>query len=329
MHREFCTLFDSNYLIKFVAMHQSLLARRDDFRITAFCFDEYAEHMLQRLQLPCVETVALAALEAHDQALLSTKAERTAVEYCWTATPALPLFMLEVQPALPEITYIDADLMFFADPEPLFEEMGKASILITPHRYPPLYRHHEIHGRYNVQFLTFRNDDRARTALGWWHDRCIEWCYNRLEDGKLGDQKYLDDWPARFPGVHELRHKGGGLAPWNLVGHQVRSVGSEILVDDDPIIFFHYHKVRLHSDSTYSWRAPGFKISGAHRQLLYEPYFRALARARALINAVEPGFAAGVERPPRARDRLRMARIEMVERMIILVPVLSRMRGSG
>src|SRR4051794_31878328 len=122
MHREFCTLFDSNYLFKAVAMHESLLRHCPDFTLTAFCFDERAQRTIDALELPSLRTVSLAELEAADPELHSTKTDRTAVEYCWTATPALPLHMFRTRPEIDEVTYLDADLMFFADPEALFDE---------------------------------------------------------------------------------------------------------------------------------------------------------------------------------------------------------------
>jgi hypothetical protein len=315
--REFCTLFDSNYLIKAVAMYRSLERSSPSFHLTAFCFDDLAEELLGELGLEHLSVVTLRELEAHDPVLLSTKSDRTPVEYCWTATPALSLYMFETRKDLDEITYLDADLLFFSDPEQLFEEMGDASVLITPHRYAPEYAKHEINGIYNVQFMTFRRDDRGLEALRWWHDRCIEWCYYRMEDGKLGDQKYLDDWPERFEGVHVLDHKGGGLAPWNATQYDVDERDGRIFVDEVPLVFFHYHRVTLRNRGRHDWRPPGYHVPRRTRRLVYRPYLAAVNEALAEIRAVAPGFDRGLESPPslvRRLDDLRIRTDEAVRR---------------
>jgi hypothetical protein len=325
MTREFCTLFDSNYAFKAIAMHRSLLEHCPDFELTAFCFDDEAKRLIDRLGLPRLSAVGLSELEAYDAELLSVKADRTPVEYCWTATPALPLYVLGNRPEVQEVTYLDADLLFFSDPESLFEEMGNSSVLITPHRFADEYKQHEVNGIYNVQFLVFRRDERGLKALNWWHDRCIEWCYYRLEDGKLGDQKYLDDWPERFDGVHVLDHKGGGLAPWNITSYEVRRDGGRVMVDDDPLVFFHYHRVRLSEDGRHAWQPPGYLISDANRELVYDPYLDSVDRAIAEVRAVDHSFKAGLEPPLPVKERLRRARIALAQRVVTRVPALGRL----
>jgi hypothetical protein len=325
-HREFCTLFDSNYLFKALAMYDSLERHCPSFRLTAFCFDEEAERMLALLDLPHLSTVSLKELETFDLELLATKDDRTPLEYCCTATPTLPLFMFANRPDLDEITYLDADLYFFADPAPLFTELGGDSVLIIPHRFPKHLRHHEVNGFFNVQFLTFRRDENGLTCLQWWHDRCIEWCYFRLEETRFADQKYLDQWPHRFDGVHILRHKGGGLAPWNVSGYDVRVVGDAVMVDDDPLVFFHFHKVRVRTDGRYDWRAPGYPASRRVGELVYEPYLAALDDAKRRVWAIDPLFSAGLVPAPDTRARLREARANLGARIFRLAPALAELR---
>src|SRR5215211_433260 len=325
MTREFCTLFDSNYAFKAIAMHGSLVEHCPDFHLTAFCFDDKAKRLIDKLKLPRMSTVGLAELEAFDAELLSVKHDRSPVEYCWTATPALPLYIFANRPGVQEVTYLDADLLFFADPEPLFAEMGDSSVLITPHRFADEYKQHEASGIYNVQFLVFRRDERGMEALNWWHDRCIEWCYYRLEDGKLGNQKYLDDWPERFEGVHVLEHKGGGLAPWNITGYHVRREDGTVMVDDEQLVFFHYHRVRLAESGRHAWQPPGYVISETNRELVYDPYLRTVDRAVAAVKRVDESFKAGLEPPLPTRERLRRARIALAQRVVTRVPALGRL----
>jgi hypothetical protein len=328
MCNEFCTLFDVNYLPRGLALYRSLAATMERFRLHVYCMDDRTHDLLCRLDLPGLEPVALGELEVDDQELLRVKGDRDAVEYCWTATPAICLHSLARNPELESITYLDADLMFFSDPAPLFDEMGADSVAIVPHRYEPFYRYlEELSGTYNVAWLTFRRDDDGLRVLRWWHDRCIEWCYRRHEAGKFGDQKYLDDWPQRFSGVHVLEHPGGGLAPWNVTAYHLDERDGEVLVDGLPLVFFHYHALRLHrglaalsrlgllgdeyhlypSSPPIVWRA-GNPIGARELELVWRPYLAALADALALVRTVEPGFSAVFETVPPGQLAARVVR---------------------
>jgi hypothetical protein len=329
MTREFCTLFDSGYLFKVLALYDSLERHCERFHLTALCVDEEAERLLRLLTLPNMSVLPLAELESGDPGLAATKADRNRFEYCCTATPALPLHLLETRPELDEITYLDADLFFFSDPEPLFAEMGEASVLITPHRFPDYLRHYEANGIFNVQFMTFRRDERGLAALRWWHDRCLEWCYLRLEDGKFADQKYLDDWPDRFEGVHVLRHPGGGLAPWNIDRHTLRREDGRVLVDGEPLVFFHFHRVRMRVDGGYDWRAPGYLGLGAAREVVYRPYLAALDEAKREVRRVDPSFSSGLVEPPGWSQRVEIARADLGVRVTRVAPQLARLRHRG
>ncbi|MGI8707383.1 MAG: glycosyl transferase [Actinomycetota bacterium] len=323
---QFCTLFDSNYLTRAVTMYRSLEEHCPAFHLTCVCFDDRAKELLDLLRLPQLSSVGLWELEASDPSLLSIKSDRTAVEYCWTSTPALPLFLFKRYANLSRVTYLDADLFFFSDPQPLFEEMGDNSVLITPHRFAPEYRHRMVNGIYNVQFVSFRRDGRGLTCLRWWHDRCIEWCYARPEQGKLGDQKYLDDWPERFEGVHVLEHKGGGLAPWNASSYNVRAVDGRVFVDEDPLVFHHFHGLRIFKDRNRGWKSRGYRVPLGVRHLVYEPYLVAFERVLEEVRSVAPGFCHGMAERANWRDRLSDRKSILAGEVARFFPVLARLR---
>ena len=186
---------------------------------------------------------------------------------------------------------MDADLFFWESPKQLLDEMGDDSILITEHRYTPRYDRMTKSGIYCVQFITFRNDERGNKALNWWSKACHEWCYDRYEDGKFGDQKYLDDWTERFKGVHVLRHPGGGIAPWNVQQFNVIEESDRLFCKNKqtteifPIIYFHFHAVRFYTNGLID--LGGFPISSYVKQLLYKPYVKSLEAIAAEFNDEE------------------------------------------
>lgn len=277
--RYYCTYFDRFYLLRGLTLYRSLKAQGEPFTLWALCFDEESHQALCSLNQPDLLPISLAEFERGDGPLLAAKQDRSRVEYYFTCTPSLPLYLLNRHAEIDLITYLDADLFFYAGPEPIFAEMGDRSILIIPHRYPRSHLELQKHGIYNVGLLSFRSDAHGRACLEWWRERCLEWCYDRLEEGRFADQKYLDDWPTRFEGVAVLQHPGANLAPWNWMNSEIRFHDSKVTVDEQALLFFHFHGLKIFSRWLYDPVAEG-RVYGemplALRWRLYSPYVRAL-----------------------------------------------------
>lgn len=239
----FCTYFDQAYLTRGLALYESLIRHcRRPFVLWILCFDEETHAVLSRMRLPNVRLVSAEEFERDNPELPDVKGSRSLVEYYWTSTPLWLLYVLRQSPDMDVATYLDADLLFFADPQPMYEEMVDQSVLIIEHRYSPEHSHFaERSGIYNVGAMSFRRDEAGVACLNWWRDRCLEWCFSKSEGGKFGDQKYLDDWPARFQRVAVLQHKGAGLAPWNASRYRVARTGQRFTVDGLDLVFFHLH----------------------------------------------------------------------------------------
>lgn len=211
----FVTLFDSLFLPQGLALHGSLQRHAAPCTLWVLCMDEECKRVLDALREPTIRTVALSEVETAE--LLAVKPGRSRAEYCWTLTPFTPKIVFDRDASVRRVTYVDADVFFLKSPGPIFRELdasGKA-VLITDHAYDPEYDQSASSGQYCVQFVTFLRD-AGEPVRQWWEARCIEWCFNRVEDGKMGDQKYLDYWPTMFgPLVHVLQQLDVILAPWN------------------------------------------------------------------------------------------------------------------
>jgi hypothetical protein len=238
----YVTLFDNNYLPIGLCLYQSLLKHGTAFVLWVLCMDERVEQNLRALDLLHLRLLPLAEVET--PALQAVKPGRSRGEYCWTITSFSPEFVFARAPEATRVTYLDADLFFFRSPEPLFGELTGAGkdILITEHAFAPEYDSSELNGRFCVQFMTFRRTAAAAVVLKWWQARCIDWCYDRHEDGKFGDQKYLDQWPGLFGNtVHILTELDLAMAPWN-ADYRLG------LMDTDsprPPVFYHFHGLRI------------------------------------------------------------------------------------
>ncbi len=296
MKYNFCTLFDSHYLIRGLAMYQSLAKHLADFHLYIYPFDDECLKVLRKLDLPNVTLVPIQDLK--DEEFLKIKDNRNPKEYCWTGKPCITRHAL-INFNLESITYIDADLYFFYPPEAIIDELGNDAILITEHRFPADEDKSRLTGKYCSQLITFKNNAGGWQVLDWWRKSCLQWCYDKYEDGKFGDQKYLDDWTTRFTGVHELQHLGGGVAIWNVNNYNITKENNNLWVREKnsakvlPLIFYHFHGVRLFNLSSRVIVESTQFINKDIKKLIYLKYSEELTRAWLLIKTVRPEFKLG------------------------------------
>ena len=291
MKYHFCTCFDNNYLIYGCALYDSLRRIVADFTLYIVCLDETVRENLATLGWPEAVLIPLSEIEADDPEYAATAATRSRVEYIFTLSPVMPLYLLRKYPEIDILAYLDSDLYFFASPEVLYQEMGDRSLLIFEHDF---YREESFRardaGRFNMAFQLYRNDPTGRACLNHWRRECLEWCFDRMEDGKFADQKYLEEWPEKFGAVIASNHSGGGLAPWNCGKHRFNLSGTAPEADGKPVIFYHYQGCKALEMNVLLAGSHLFLryLSNPLADYFYGTYFRALQKNKKMLCAKLP-----------------------------------------
>lgn len=313
--RTLCTVSDAGYLPRLFALIESLEREEPgSYRLHVACLDATAHAALARLANPRVLPLAGDELERADPALAAVRPTRTTSEYAWTLKASLVRFLLERDPALDVVAYLDGDLFFFAPARALVEELGEGAALIHRHNFSPACARLEAQsGPYNAGMVAFRNDARGRAVVDWWRERCLEWCFNRFEDGRFADQTYLAEWRQRFAGVVETPRLGVGTALWSHGNAAVApGPGGAPHIGGERIVFFHMHGFGAVRPGVYVPSKDLFyQPTLALVRHCYLPYVKAVERGEALAAALAPGFS-----PPPGFDRLTPAHALVARRAL-------------
>jgi hypothetical protein len=250
--------------------------------------DKETEDLLNKENYNSISVISLSQIESFYPELVDLKKIRSRAEYCWTLTPYSIQYAIKKN-NIDSCTYLDSDIYFFNDPKILFDEAGNNSVIITEHRYAPECDQTRTSGKYCVQFVFFKNDNNGMEPLEWWRQRCKEWCYGKFEDGRFGDQKYLDDWTTRFKGIYVPAHIGCGLAPWNIQQYNISIENGKLYSQDkitkrkEPVIFYHFHDLKkiYMDENKIIWFLSSDKryvIDIKVRELMYANYVEFLSK---------------------------------------------------
>jgi len=278
--QSFCTFFDSNYAAQGLSLYYSLKKYADhNFSLYVLCLDDELFNRLQDMELANVTLISLQQIESVYPELLQAKSNRSLIEYYFTLSPVLPLYVLDkFKESI--IASLDADILFFSSPAPIFDELGDRSIYIVPHRFRSYQADLLISGQFNVQCQLFRNDDVGKKCLHEWMQQCLEWCFDRYEDGKFADQKYLDSWPEKFKNHLVIsKNLGVGIAPWNIQDEKISSINNEFFINDNKVIFYHFHGFKPFNQFVFKLGLSTYKASRSSNLLeMYRIYANELHR---------------------------------------------------
>ena len=281
----YATYFDSHYLPRALVLFASLDRHDPGWQASVLALDDACAAALRALGRPNLDVVNLAELEADEPRLSAAKAGRSRVEYYFTCGPAFLDLVFRRHPEASALTYVDADLCFFSPPGPVYAELAQASVGLVEHRFSARNQKSAASGLYNVGWLYFRADDTGRAAVRWWKERCLEWCFDRFEDGKYADQKYLEGLAAGFKGVHSVQHPGVNLAPWNVDAAVLAEGPLGLTVQGQPLVVYHVQGLKQVSPRLFHAQGAdyGARLWGSLRRRVYLPY---LAELDALAGAL-------------------------------------------
>jgi len=268
--RNYCTLFDKNYLVKGLCLHESLMEyNSEEALLYILALDEATVKTLSRLQrqgrLRNTEIIDLRDFENED--IKRAKENRSWKEFCWTMASQLCDGLLN-ENGLTNITYLDADLCFYGDPRIQHEKQLGGSIFATPHRIiPERAPYFAANGKYNVGWLTFKHNQTGQQCCHSWAEKCLAKC----DESTCGDQRYLDDWPKDFYCCfRETASFGVNAGPWNISQWKVDKRDDGVYVGEDKLICYHFHEFKKKEDGTFYYT--GWPLQTEAIELIYLPY---------------------------------------------------------
>jgi lipopolysaccharide biosynthesis glycosyltransferase len=297
MKRFYCTYFDKNYLIKGIAFIESLQQHEHlDYSLFVICMDPFTYQYFSQKNYSKVKLIPFEYFEKIDPLLYGSKSTRNQVEYYWTCKSSIIYLLLKLFPEIDTICYFDADIFFYQSPDPVWKALENHSVLIHEHRFSKERAALMAYGRFNAGFAGFRNDKSGMEALRWWRERSIEWCYARIENGRYGDQLYLNQFPDLFQNVNILPHIGAGVGPWNHIQYKfTKDYQNNVWVNEYPLVFYHFHSFTfVQPEIIIPSKSYGNPFTMDILTHCFIPYANTLLKIIQKVRSLYPDFSCGL-----------------------------------
>lgn len=145
------------------------------------------------------------------------------------------------------VVYFDPDIKIFQPLTNLEESLKRCDIILTPHFTTPINDAclpTELHvmqtGVFNLGFIAVQRTVNSFNMLQWWQNRLKNSCLIDLSRGLFVDQLWANLIPAYFDKVLIEKNPGYNMSHWNLHERTLEKLNGEWLVNNQPLIFYHF-----------------------------------------------------------------------------------------
>lgn len=292
----YCTIFDSNYLPRALALYASFVEFNRSGLFAFVCIDAAAADILEPLAIP--RSIILRPSDYVTPALKQVAPTRSRGEYCWTCKPIVLLHLMDRFPEASWVVYLDTDMMLFDDPDSALPSEA-AHYQLTPHRFHSSFSEFAADaGIYNAGYMAARNTMQGREVIVWWEQRCLESCSVVVTAETYADQKYLNRIPSLFPWGESSTHIGLNAAPWNIASYEVTEKNGKVYINDTALVLYHFQALHVFRDGTATLYAGSWRLPKPLRELVYVPYLLRLTDAYVLLSSSDASFSLGLSTPP-------------------------------
>jgi hypothetical protein len=253
----FCSYFDKNYLNKFLVLRDSLVNVNCRHNFYVLTLDNFTYKYLRKKNFSNVTVCSLKHLEKRYPDLKRIKYNRRLIEYYFTLSPYLPIFLHE-EFNLKKLNYLDVDIFFFKNPELFYSKLNNYSVILIKQSFKKKY------GLFNVGWISynFLHFDTIK-ILNNWRIECTEWCYDKVEKNRYADQKYLDKWPNFSKDLIICEPKSTMISPWDKGhNHLIKNINN----------FYCYHFQGLKFSNSYFITGIGLYYFNYYRKFIKKFY---------------------------------------------------------
>jgi hypothetical protein len=193
--------------------------------------------------------------------------------FTYACTPALIAALHRL--GFDEVVYFKQETLVLGSLAPLFDQLARHPVVVTPHLVAPLTgpdagdREQNIlqSGVYNVGVLGVAALPPGPALLQWWTDRLRRHCRHDVPGGMHFEQRWLDLAPAFF-GVRVLRDPSYNIGHWSLPDRRVSlDADGAALVDGVPLRVFRFSGYRpdqAERITGYNQRLDGADLGAVH-----------------------------------------------------------------